>query len=57
MVFSLLTIVPEVSDEICFGTESAEQFLRHVTTLLGPHQLLLLLILGVHKDTIFNFNR
>ena len=56
VVFSLLTIVPEVSNEICLGAEPAEQFLRHMTTLFGPHQLFLLLILVFHKDTIFNFN-
>ena len=56
MVFSLLTVVPEVPNEICLGAESAEQFLGHVTALFGAYQLFLLLILVVHKDTIFNFN-
>ena len=56
MIQSLLTVVPEVFDEVCLGTESAKQLLRHMTTLFGAHQLLLLLLLAVHKDTIFKFN-
>ena len=57
MIQRILTVVPEVLDEVCLGAESAKQLLRHMTTLFGAHQLLLLFLLSVHIDTIFNFNR
>ena len=51
-VYDQLTLLFEVSDEISFGAESANQFIGHMPSLFGSHKLILLLLNIVHSMII-----
>ena len=53
-LISDLQIVSEVTNEVGLRTEPTIELLGHVPTLLRAHQLLLLLLIVVHFQDIFN---